>query len=258
MYQQLLDALKKKFTGVNDKILERIAKKLAKTTRTAEEVEPAVTGVTFQNIIDSESDRRANEATETAVKNYESQHKLKDGKPIKVTNGDGDEDDEEDDDDTTTTQPGAAATRGKKGGKKALSESDKILQQLLKGQQALADEINSMKQERIGNSRKQRFQELLKDADEKVRNRYMRDYDRLTFKDDDDYNSWLEDITPDIESDIAAIKAIGGITTPPRGGASARKEGEVDPMVTEYLKGQAERQDAYSGISGLPEAPAQP
>ena len=53
MYQQILDALKKKFTGVNDKILERMAKKLAKTTKTEDEVQPAVDGVTFQQIIDS-------------------------------------------------------------------------------------------------------------------------------------------------------------------------------------------------------------
>ena len=44
MRQQILDALEAKFQGVSEKILGRIADKLAKTVTTAEQVATAVEG----------------------------------------------------------------------------------------------------------------------------------------------------------------------------------------------------------------------
>lgn len=100
MRQQILDALKTKFTGVSEKILGRIADKLAKTVTTQEQVQTAVDGVQFQQVLESYGDSRATEATQTAVANYEAKHGLKDGKVVKADgdgegktnpNGDGDE-----------------------------------------------------------------------------------------------------------------------------------------------------------------------
>lgn len=82
MRQQILDALKAKFSGVSEKILGRIADKLAKTVTTQEQVATAVEGVTFQQVLDSYGDSRATEATQTAVANYETKHGLKDGKVV--------------------------------------------------------------------------------------------------------------------------------------------------------------------------------
>lgn len=100
MRQLILDALKTKFTGVSEKILGRIADKLAKTVTTQEQVQTAVDGVQFQQVLESYGDSRATEATQTAVANYEAKHGLKDGKVVKAgdgdngktnSNGDGDE-----------------------------------------------------------------------------------------------------------------------------------------------------------------------
>ena len=99
MRQTILDALKTKFTGVSEKILDRIADKLAKTVTSQEQVQTAVDGVQFQQVLESYGDRRATEATQTAVANYEAKHGLKDGKAVKAaddeslasTKGDGDE-----------------------------------------------------------------------------------------------------------------------------------------------------------------------
>ena len=100
MRQQILDALKAKFTGVSEKILGRIADKLAKTVTTQEQVATAVEGVTFQQVLESYGDSRATEASQTAVRNYETTHGLKDGKVVKQPDvaddgtkkdGDGDE-----------------------------------------------------------------------------------------------------------------------------------------------------------------------
>lgn len=74
MYEKILSGLKTKFAGVDPKILERIAKKKAETTTTEEEAKTVVDGVTFQSIIESEGDRRANEAQNTAITNMEQEN----------------------------------------------------------------------------------------------------------------------------------------------------------------------------------------
>lgn len=88
MRQLILDALKTKFPGVSEKILGRIADKLAKTVTTQEQVQTAVDGVQFQQVLESYGDSRATEATQTAVANYEAKHGLKDGKVVKAGDGD--------------------------------------------------------------------------------------------------------------------------------------------------------------------------
>ena len=85
MKQKLIEALTTKF-GVDAKMVEGIAEKLSKTVTTEEEVATAVEGVTFLQVLESYADKRANEASDTARKNaikkYEAQYGLKDGKPL--------------------------------------------------------------------------------------------------------------------------------------------------------------------------------
>ncbi len=83
MKKKILEALKAKFEGVSEAILDRIATKLAKTATTEDQVATAVEGVTLQQVIESYGDSRATEAQQTAVRNYEAKHGLKDGKPEK-------------------------------------------------------------------------------------------------------------------------------------------------------------------------------
>ena len=82
MHKIALDALKTRFEGISESVLDRMAKKIAKTATTAEEVKSTVEEVTIQQIIDAEGDRRATDAQKTAVANYERKHGLKDGKTI--------------------------------------------------------------------------------------------------------------------------------------------------------------------------------
>jgi hypothetical protein len=80
MKNKILELLKTKFPGVQDSVLGRIADKLAKTALTEDAATTAVEGVTIQSVIDSYADSRANEATTTAISNYEKKYGLKDGK----------------------------------------------------------------------------------------------------------------------------------------------------------------------------------
>ena len=243
MFEKILAGLKTKFPGVDSKILERIAKKKAETTTTEDEVKTVVDGVTFQSIIDSEGDRRANEAQSSAVSNYEKKYKLKDGKPTEPPQQDPPQQD--------PPQPPTPPAGGED------SEVLKMLKQIQQDNQQLRTEINGMKTKELGNQRKDKFSALFEGASDKLKERYMRNYDRLTFKDDEDFNGWLDQQKPFIESDIKEEKAQGAKTTPPVGGK--RKPGEeADPAVTAYLNAEASReaQTASPVIIGLAQ-PAQ-
>ena len=132
-----------------------------------------------------------------------------------------------------------------------------MLKQIQQDNQQLRTEINGMKTKELGNQRKDKFSALFEGASDKLKERYMRNYDRLTFKDDEDFNGWLDQQKPFIESDIKEEKAQGAKTTPPFGGK--RKPGEeADPAVTAYLNAEASReaQTASPVIIGLAQ-PAQ-
>ena len=239
MFELILKALKTKYPGVDVKILERIAKKKAETTTKEEEVKTVVDGVTFQSIIESEGDRRANEAQNTAITNYEKKYKLKDGKAI---------------DQPEPPKPNEPPAGG---------ASDEVKQMFAKMEQenkTMREQLNGILQEKQSNQRKAKFEALFEGASDKLKERYMRNYDRLTFKDDEDFNGWLDTQKPFVENDIKEEKASGAAGTPPLGGK--RKPGEqADPAVTAYLNAEAvrETQTASPVIIGLSQAaPATP
>lgn len=241
MFELILKALKTKFPGVDAKILERIAKKKAETTTKEEEVQTVVDGVTFQSILESEGDRRAVEAQKTAVSNYEKKYKLKDGKPTE-----------------TPEPPKPNTNEPPQGG--AWEQVTEKLNKLEQANNELQQRLNGFETEKLGNQRKVKFEALFEGASEKLKERYMRNYDRLSFKDDDDFNGWLDTQKPFIDEDIKTEKAAGAAGTPPLGGR--RKAGDqADPAVTAYLNAEAmrEQQAASPVIIGLSQgAPATP
>ena len=142
--------------------------------------------------------------------------------------------------------------------------SDEVKQMFTRMEQenkTMREQLNGILQEKQGNQRKAKFEALFEGASDKLKERYLRNYDRLSFKDDDDFNGWLDTQKPFIESDIKEEKASGAAATPPLGG-NRRKPGEaVDPAVTAYLNSEATResQTASPVIIGLSQgAPTPP
>ncbi|MCZ2726289.1 hypothetical protein [Bacteroides caccae] len=82
MKEKLLNALKTKFSGVSEAILERIAVKKAGGVTDESQITAIVDGISFQDVLTSYGDYRANEANVSSVRNYEEKHGLKDGKPV--------------------------------------------------------------------------------------------------------------------------------------------------------------------------------
>ena len=82
IYEKILAGLKTKFQGVEDATLQRMASKKAEGVTDESKVNSIVEGISFQDVLTSYGDYRADGAQKTAVSNYEKKHNIKDGKPI--------------------------------------------------------------------------------------------------------------------------------------------------------------------------------
>lgn len=238
--QLILAALQTKFAGVDAKILGRIAKKYAKTaTGTTEaDAKTIVDGITFQQVLESHADYRATEAQKTAVANYESKHNLRDGKPI-----------EQPQQQTQSQQEQGGQTAGQQGGQQTEDKAPAWAQQIIADNKALREELQSYKTERTQNSRLERFREAIKSAPDKVKTRYEKDFARLTFKDDADFDSYLEEIAPDITA-MAALAPRNGAAV----GAPFGSQGS-NTAASELVKARFEaaaKADVAPAIAGLP------
>jgi hypothetical protein len=208
MKQKILEALKAKFQGVSDTILSRIAEKLAKTVTTEEGVEPAVEGVTFQQVIESEADRRATDATQTAVTNYEKKHGLKDGQ--KVETGGATKKDEPDKPDT--------------GGDKITAES--IAAAVAAAIKPLSEEISALKTGKVADERKTKLEAVIG----KLPDALKKPYSRMSVKDmtDDEFDTLIADTTAEVDELLADITAKGSVLKVPMGGGKGSKEPSKD------------------------------
>lgn len=82
IYEQILAALRTKFQGADDATLQRIASKKSEGVTDESKVNSIVEGISFQDVLTSYGDYRADGAQKTAISNYEKKHNIKDGKPI--------------------------------------------------------------------------------------------------------------------------------------------------------------------------------
>lgn len=184
MKEKLLAALKTKFQGVQEAILDRQAEKLAKTVTTEDQIDTAVSGVTFDTLLQSETDRRTTEASETAVKNYEKKHKIKDGKaiedPKKKTDPDPKKKGEEGDDEKV---PAWAKT-------------------FMEKQDALDERLSKQEKERETSNKLSQAKELLKGSKipEKYQDKWLK---RIDVNDED---TSLEDQVKNLETEFLDLK----------------------------------------------------
>lgn len=199
MKKQILDALKAKFPGVSDSILNRIAEKLATTVSTEQEVTTAVEGVTVTQLLESYGDSRATEAQRTAVQNYEKKHGLKDGQ--KADGGEPEKETEPETDDDKSTPAWA----------KALIDSNK----------KLTERLNSIEGEKISSTRKQKLDAIIGKLPENLRKSYA----RTPVKDlsDEDFETLTSEISAEVEELVKDNTAKGAVFGRPVGGGQQSK-----------------------------------
>lgn len=170
MRQQILEALRTRFTGVSDKILGRIADRLAKTVTTQEQVATAVEGVTFQQVLDSYGDARATEAQQTAVANYEAKHGLKDGKVIE--------------------QPKPEDKTDETNGEEKVP---KWAQALLDSNKTLSEQVKAMQGEKLTANRREQLSKIISTLPASVQKAYERTpVDSLS---DEEFETLKDEIT---------------------------------------------------------------
>lgn len=82
MKEKLLALLIAKFVGVSKATLERIAEKKAGSVTDEAQLQSIADGIDYGQIVQSEVDSKITDSNKKAIQNYESTHKLKDGKPV--------------------------------------------------------------------------------------------------------------------------------------------------------------------------------
>ena len=221
MKTKILDALKAKFEGVSEAILSRVADKLAKTTQTEEDVTTAVEGVSFQQVLESYGDSRATEASKTAIKNYEAQLNKK---KYDTTNNKGE-------------------------GAKQDDDVPEWAKSFIEANKKLTEELAALKGEKVANSRKTALDGVIEKLPAEFKTRYERDFARLSFKDDDDFNAWLEDTKKDVEGVNMKLSAF---SSPLGNSFGAKNEDGVSKLVAEkFAQHQKQAEKQPSAISGL-------
>ncbi len=237
---QLLKELQGKYPEVDTKILSRIAKAKAKGIKSAEDVKTVADGITTQTLIEAYGDSRATEAQQTAVSNYEKKYGLKEGKPAEDPAGEPQGQNQ--------SQPKPSAT-------KPSEDVPSWAQQLISDNKAMKAQLEAYKAERETNARKGKYLEAIKGLPEKVRARYEKDFARLKFEGEEDFDAYLEEIKGDTEAMVKETPATGKtgarIPTQPKGGAVEPKT--VNPLVAARIK-EASAAPVASAIQGLPTA----
>ncbi len=214
--QLILDALKTKFQGVNANVLNRIAEKLSKTVTSQEQVTTAVAGVTKEmiEVIESYGDSRATEAQQTAVRNYEQQHNLKDGKPVE-TGGAAQQQQQ---------QPVTVQTQQQQGGGDTVPA---WAQALIDSNKQLVERVNKMDGERTTATRKSELDAIIGKLPENIRKPYERTpIDTLT---EEQWNTLKGELTTEVEGLASTLNAKGAVFGKPaaqHGGASSQ-QGEL-------------------------------
>lgn len=202
MKKAILEALKAKFEGVSDNILDRIATKMAKTVTTEEQAKEAVENYTLQQVIDGYADSRASEAQQTAVKNYESKYHLKDGNKL---------------DDTTPAPPNTGDE---------VPAWAKVLQETLQKQ---SEELAAFKRGNITTSRKKQLTDITAQLPEAMR----KAYDRIAVDtySDEEFANILSEVTMETDNILTEAKQAGAVFGGRTHGNSGG--GVVTPKATE-------------------------
>lgn len=213
-YKQILEALRTQFPGVGDNVLQKTAARLAKTVTTEEGVKTAVSGVTLQQVIDSYGDSRATEAQESAVKNYEEKHNLKDGKVINPDNGGG-----------ASSSQTTTATQTQNNGGGASEQIPAWAQALIDSNKSMSDRLDKMDSERTTATRKQQISAVISKLPETLRKPYERmAVDTLS---DDEFNTLVSEVTTEVDGIMNDTKTKGAVFGRPGASNATTQQDEL-------------------------------
>ena len=188
MKHTILEALRTRYAGVAEPILDRIADKLAETVTDEADVATAVDGA-WKDVLQAYGDKRATDATKTAVANYERKHNLKDGKAIEEQPKEG----------LTTTPTGDGQP----------DKSDTLLAEIKK----LTDRLDRMDGERTQQSRNSIIDTLIEPLPPSIRKAYQRQ--QFAAMSEDEFANLQEEIKAEVNEIQAEVTAKGAVFSKP-------------------------------------------
>ena len=216
MKEKLLALLKTKFPGVDNATLERIAAKRVENVTDEAQLPAIVEGIGFQDVLQSYGDYRAGDAAQTAVRNYEKKHGLKDG--MKVDDG------------------GAPYPKTEPAPKQAGDENQvpSWVQALIDSNKKLNERLDKMDSERTTATRKQQLSAIIEKLPENIRKAYERTpVDGLT---DEQFNTLVGEITTEVDGIASAIQAKGAVFGRPSvQGGTGNQGGELSKEQQEAI-----------------------
>ena len=232
MKQLILNALKTKYQGVSESILDRIAEKLAKTVTSADQVQTAVDGVTFQQVLESYGDSRATQAQQTAVHNYEQKYGLKDGVKLETQQ----QQQQNGVQQQTVQQNGGAGANEIPAWAKAIIDTNKTI----------VDRMNKLDEDRITATRKQQISTLIEKLPDNLRKAYSRTpVDGLT---DEQFTTLVGEITTEVGDIQSSIQQKGAVFGKP----AAQNGGNQGADLTNEQIAAISRRDGAASGEGQP------
>jgi hypothetical protein len=216
MKQKILDALKLKYNGVDATILNGVAEYLSKTVTTEDQIGAAVEAAEpLTKPLQSEFDRRVSVLTA-------------ENKKLKEQGGN-----ELNPDGTPKTKP----VEQSKGG----DDTPAWAQVLIKKNEDLAAEINAIKAGKTGESRKTVLATKLEKVPEKQKNIILKNFDKMQFASDEEFNSYLGELEADIPGIIQEVsdQGLSGMGKPFTGGGGANPSADaVKSDIQNWAKAQ--------------------
>lgn len=237
--QLLLSELQSRFAGVDAKLLQALALKLAGdpangALKSAEEAKSLAEKITVSQLLDLQAENHTaavTAAADKAIADYEKKHSLKDGKP---------------------TDKGSETLSEKKTQNPGPAGSEEIpawARQLIDDNKTYRQELTEIKAARLKEDRLSRFRKAIEKAPEKVRVRYEKDFSRLSFKDDADFDSYLEEIAPDISAIAEQVSKPGPHVSAPFGSQGG---GDAPSALVKARFEGAAKNAVSPAIAGLP------
>lgn len=203
--------------GFSQKALEGLAEILAPNLTeesTTEELTAAIEGLKpMTDIMQSEINRQVNEAKKP---------KAEDPKPVKPVE--------------EPVKPAAPS-----------EDMPEWAKALVTSTQALAQGLQAIQTEKIGNTRREQYAKALEGTSEAYKAKALKDFDRLSFKDDEDFTSWLTESSEDAKvfaqeetnENLGGDRPVGGLVKQPKAA-----EKEVSPAMKELIAERTAKAEA--------------
>ena len=189
--------------------------------------------------------RVSQSAAQRAIQNYKETHTTEDD----ANNNDVDNDREGKEPTSNPTESPSKNNKGK-GANEALDENNplyKLLKSMSEKQDALANELNSLKATRLVNNRKSKVEELVKNTGT-FGKRVLREFGRMSFKNDDDFEDYLDGIKSDIEDENRerAEKGLEALGNPPAAGSKQVTKKTTKVMSDDEVKKLAQGESSLT------------